>query len=215
MKINTDIIYSTTATKGFDSAEDIENFEGANFDVNTHLLENSESKNFTIQSLPVSEIESLVVPISLKGQANNAFVFSLNAVDFPDAIKIYLEDRLLNSFVRLDEDNSEYKITLTENINGIGRFYLHTTSQSLSTPNLEALEKITIYKSDNKTLVVKGLKNEIAKIKIFDILGKQVFDTKFNGMPQNNIKIPNLKSAVYLVELITTNGRKNKKIIID
>ena len=215
VKINTDIIYSTTATKGFDSAEDIENFEGANFDVNTHLLENSESKNFTIQSLPVSEIESLVVPISLKGQANNAFVFSLNAVDFPDAIKIYLEDRLLNSFVRLDEDNSEYKITLTENINGIGRFYLHTTSQSLSTPNLEALEKITIYKSDNKTLVVKGLKNEIAKIKIFDILGKQVFDTKFNGMPQNNIKIPNLKSAVYLVELITTNGRKNKKIIID
>jgi hypothetical protein len=215
VKINTDIIYSTTATKGFDSAEDIENFEGANFDVNTHLLENSESKNFTIQSLPVSEIESLVVPISLKGQANNAFVFSLNAVDFPDAIKIYLEDRLLNSFIRLDEDNSEYKITLTENINGIGRFYLHTTSQSLSTPNLEALEKITIYKSDNKTLVVKGLKNEIAKIKIFDILGKQVFDTKFNGMPQNNIKIPNLKSAVYLVELITTNGRKNKKIIID
>jgi hypothetical protein len=215
VKISADIIYSTTATKGFDSSEDIENFDGANFDVNTHLLENSEGKNFTIQSLPLSEIESLVVPISLKGQANNAFVFSLNTVDFPDAIKVYLEDRLLNSFVRLDEDNSEYKITLTENINGVGRFYLHTTSQSLSTLNLDPLEKTTIYKSNNKTLVIQGLKNEKAILKIFDILGKQVFDIKFNGMPKNNIKIPNLKSAVYLVELTTINGKKNKKIIID
>jgi NurA-like 5'-3' nuclease len=36
--------------------------------------------------------------------------------------KVFLEDRIPNTFARLDKVNSIYKVILTETLNGIGRF---------------------------------------------------------------------------------------------
>ena len=42
------------------------------------------------------------------------------------------------------------KQALSEDINGIGRFYLHTTSETLSVSDLLVENKIEIYKSNKK-----------------------------------------------------------------
>lgn len=214
VKVNTDIIYSTTATKGFDIAEDIENFAGASFDITSHLVENSDGKNYTTQSLPVSEIENLVVPLDLKGQENDEVIFSIETFNFPANINVYLEDKLTNQFLKLDETNSNYKITLLEDTNGIGRFYLHTSSQTLTTGS-DVFNDIKLYKLNSNTLIVRGLNNHNVVLKMYDILGKQVFITSFKGKNKNEVSIPNLQSAVYFVELTVEKGKLNRKIIIE
>lgn len=212
--VNTAIIYSETASKGFDKSEDIENFESANFDVNSHLVENSDGKNYTIQSLLFSEIENSIIPISFKGQKNDKVLFTVATKDFPTGIRIYIEDKLKNTFSVIDEENNIYKITLTENMDNIGRFYLHTSAKSLSTqPNI--LQGVNLFKYNNSTLKITGLLNQNAVVEIYDILGKQVLETSFLGKMSTEIKLPDLKQAIYLVKLSSEKGVLTKKIIIN
>lgn len=213
--VNTDIIFSATATIGFDKDEDIENFNGASFDINSHLVENSDGKNYTIQSLPVSAIEDAVIPLNVRAQKNNQITFSLEKTDFPTDIKVYLEDKKNNNLTRLDEQNTNYTFTASEDLNGIGRFYLHTNTQTLS-GNEELLIGISIfYQSDRKALKISGLHGAEASLKVYDVLGKEVFKTNFVGKMKNTIALSKLKSAMYIVKLITEKGRVHKKIFVE
>lgn len=214
VKVSTSVIYSETATKGFDASEDIENFGGAAFDINSHLVEHKDGKNYTTQSLPEDEIGNLTVPLHLIGTANNEITFSAETTNFPYEIKLYLEDRVTNTLIRLDVENSIYKITLTENSNETGRFYLRTSATTLF-KNATALETATIYKISNDILRIIGLKNQSVYLKLYDLLGKQIFKTNFKGEIKNDIQLPNLKPAVYLVDLITEKGKISRKIIIE
>ena len=62
-------------------------------------------------------------------------------------IKVFLEDRNTNTFTRLDEANATYKVTLTEALDGVGRFYIHTTQSALSIDNV-ALTGVSIFKTN-------------------------------------------------------------------
>jgi hypothetical protein len=214
VKINTDIIYSTTATAGFDPAEDIQNFDSASFDINTHLVENSDGKNYTIQSLPKSELEDLVIPVNVKASANDELTISLESFNFPTGINIYIEDKLTNKLIKLNEQNTEYTVTLEEDISGTGRFYLRTTSETLATNSIN-LSEVVLYKYNNSTVRFTGLSNQKGTFKLFDMLGKQILKTSFEGKISNDIQLPNLKAAVYIIELHTAKGKINKKIIIE
>lgn len=213
-KVETSIIYSETATKDFDINEDIENFGGANFDINTHLVENSTNKNYTIQSLPKSEIDNLIVPIHLTGTKDDEITFTATLIDFPTGIKVYLEDKLTNTFTILNEENSELIITLSENVSETGRFYLRTSSKTLSTSD-DFLSYINLYKIDNQVIRITGLKNEKVNLKMYDVLGKEVFKTNFTGDIKNDISLPNLRAALYLIDVSTDKGKVSKKIIIE
>tara|TARA_R110002049_G_scaffold3549_2_gene26511 strand:+ start:10839 stop:14066 length:3228 start_codon:yes stop_codon:yes gene_type:complete len=214
IKVNTAIIYSETATNGFDKTEDIPNFDGAAFDINSHLVENSDGKNYTTQSLPKKEISNTVISLNLKAAANDEVVFSAKTTDFPADVKVYLEDRATNTFRILTEENSEYKITLSENSEGIGRFYLHTSSKTLSVSSTD-LDDVSILKLNNSTLRITGLQNEKGTLKIYTILGQEVLKINFKDKMTTDIHLPNLKLAIYLVDLTTEKGKITKKIIIE
>ena len=118
-------------------------------------------------------------------------------------------------FTRLDQVNSNYKITISNNVNGIGRFNLHTiTSSVLSTPDI-LLEEISIYKATNSTLRIVGLSNETMNLKLFTILGKQVLSSSFTSNGVKEVTLPELISGVYIVQLQTEKGKLNKKIILE
>ncbi|WP_299012476.1 ubiquitin-like protein [uncultured Polaribacter sp.] len=212
--VATNIIFSETATKGLDVREDIKNFEGANFDINSHLLENSHGKNYTIQSLPFSEINNLIIPISLTAKTKDVITISLKTKDLPNGLMLYLEDRKTNSFIRLDEEDTQHNITLNEDVKGIGRFYLHTSSKVLSSA-ANILDSISVYKRDNNTLRITGVKTKNAVLKIFDVLGKQVLKTNLKGGIKNDIQLPNLKAAIYLLDITAEKRKFTKKIILE
>ena len=214
IKVKTSIIYSETATKGFDVNEDIENFGAANFDVNSHLVENSSGKNFTIQSVPKSDIENLTIPLHIKASKSNVVTFTLEKHDFPEAIYIYLEDKILDTFTKLDNENSSYQITLENDINAIGRFFIHTSTNVLSTENY-TLNSLKIFKVDNKTIRVLGLQNQPTIIKIYDVLGKLVLFEKTEHQVEKDIDVSHLKNSIYLVNVENSFGKKHQKIVIE
>lgn len=212
-EVKTAIIYSATATAGFDKQEDIENFEGALFDINTHLVQNGDGKNYTIQSLSEVSLENSIVPLSLKANKNDKIVFSLTTNNLPEGIKVYLEDKQQHSFLRLDAENAKYEISITEDVNDTGRFFIHTTRNVLSIePNI--LETIKLHKTGN-VLKLTGLSDENITLKLYDILGKQVFETSFYSEIENTIPLPSFQNAVYLVEIISKKGRVHKKILVN
>ncbi|MDD7914132.1 T9SS type A sorting domain-containing protein [Polaribacter haliotis] len=210
------IYYNALATKGFDNGFDGETFGGAKnkFDVFTQLLENNLGKNYQIQALPNTNLESNIIPVGIKAEAGKEITFSVKALSLPSNIKVFLEDRITNTFTRLDEDNSNYKVTLSNNLNGIGRFYVHTTQSALSVANV-TLESISIYKSDASNLRIVGLPKGNTSIKLFNILGKQIMNSSFESNGVKDITLPKTANGIYIVQLFTEAGQLNKKIILE
>ncbi|PQJ79711.1 lamin tail domain-containing protein [Polaribacter porphyrae] len=211
------IFYLDNATKGFDVGYEGELFGATpnKFAIYSHLVSESQGKNFQVQSLPNSDYENMVIPIGLNADANKEITFTTESLNLPTGIKVFLEDKLTNTFTRLDETNSNYKVTLTEKSDGIGRFYLHTKSSVLNTDNLSLEDNISIYKINSSTLRVTGLSEGKASLKLFNILGKQVLNTSFTSKGIKDIDLPNLATGVYIVQLETETGKLNKKITLE
>lgn len=210
------IYYTNTATKGFDFGWEGETFGGipSNLDVYTHLVADNQGKKYQVQSLPDNEMENIVVPIGVKAEAGKQIAFATEIINLPSGLKVFLEDRVTNTFIRLDEVNTEYIVTLNTSLDGIGRFYLHTSSSALSI-NQNVTENINIYKTSTTNLRIVGLTQGNTNIKLYNILGKQVLNKTFKTNGVSDITLPKLTSGVYIVQLETENGKLNKKIILE
>ncbi|KAB1155620.1 hypothetical protein F7018_11635, partial [Tenacibaculum aiptasiae] len=126
----TTIIYRNTATLGLDPGYDVGNFNGASFDIYTHLVDGSSTSNFTYQALPNSNYDAMVIPIGLKANAGKEVVFSIKKTNLPANLEIFIEDKELKNYVLLDE-TTNYTVSLDNAQDGIGRFYLHTRQNQL------------------------------------------------------------------------------------
>ena len=212
-----EVYYLDNATLGYDNGYEGKVFKGLSqkLSIYTQMLEGNETETYQIQSLPNTGLETMVVPVGVKATAGKEITFSVDANNIPSGLKVFLEDRQEGVFTQLDILNSEYKVNLTDASNGTGRFFLHTRSSALSTDDV-FLNSISIFKSDNSTLKVAGLKNGKASISIFNILGKQVMNKSFTASNTSEyIALPNLKTGVYIVQLTTEEGKLNKKIILE
>lgn len=206
------IKYTQNATKGLDVGYDIGNFAGASFDVFTHLLDNSD-KEFTIQSLPISEYENMVIPVGLIAAAGKTVKFSVTTTNIPSDTFVYLEDKVAGTFTKLGGDNT-YTISANEKIEGVRRFYLHTTSQTLSNDDsIDNIANIRIYKSSTKEVTVAGVQTN-AIVKVYSILGEELIHQELQSTT-NTINLPALATGIYILKLNTETSTITKKIILD
>jgi hypothetical protein len=180
----------------------------------THLVSDSEGVDYDIQSLPVDNYENMIIPIGINAIFGTDIMIDASITDFPQGINVYLEDQEDNSFTLLNSD-SNFTTTLESDLNGIGRFYLHTTSESLSTSD-DVLNNnnISIYISSKENLRIVGVQNGTANINIYNILAKEVLSTSFEGTGVNDINLPSLAEGIYVVRLSTDKEIINKKVII-
>ena len=209
------IYYIENMTSGFDVGYEGGLFNGVSnpLAIYTHLVADSEGKNYQVQSLPTNNYENMIIPVGINAVSGIAISIDASTNNFPDGINIYLEDKQDNSFTLLDADSS-FNTTLENDLSGIGRFYLYTTAGTLSTDALEIHNNVSIYKTSNDNLRIVGVQNGTASIQIYNILGKQMMRTSFEGMGVNDISLPTLTNGVYIIKLATKTGTTNKKIII-
>ena len=178
------------------------------------MVEDNQGKNYQVQSLPLSEMESTIIPIGLRSVSGKEITFSVENLNLPENLNVFIEDRSKNIFTNLNETN--YKVTLEEAIDGVGRFFLHTSSKvALSVDDALTLDNLSIYKANASTLRIVGLQKGNATIKLFNILGKQMMNSSFEANGVKEISLPNLATGFYLVQLETENGKLNKKIILE
>lgn len=210
------INYLDNASKSFDNGFDAKLFGGVAqpFAIYSQLIQNDEGKKYQIQALPSSDLETMVVPVGINAIAGKEITIDANITNLPSGLKVYLEDRENNTFVDLSEGN-QFKTTLTADLNGIGRFYLHTkASNVLSTEGIE-LNDISIYKTNQSTLRITGLSQGKSSLRLYTILGKQVINTTFVSDGVSDINLPSLATGIYVVQLSTEKGTLNKKITLE
>lgn len=213
----TEIRYEDGKTTGLDPRFDIGTFTGTSnsFHIYSHLISDSQGVDFMRQTLPNTNHESLVVPIGVNATSGEEISFTANALNIPNGLNVFIEDRDLGLYTQLDAPNASYSVTLSSDLNGIGRFYLHTNTQSaLSTDSFDP-NTVNIYNTSNTNLRITGLRSGNASLRIFDILGKQVFQTSFEASSLNDITLPNVKTGVYIIRLSTDRGTLNKKIVLN
>ncbi len=212
---DTDIYYIEGATTGFDNGYDSTTFGGlANeFDIYTHLVANSNGEDLAIQSLPNTNLETMIIPVGITAAAGEELIISANAVNIPEGLNIYLEDKIDGSFTLLNS-TSTFTTTADEDLNGIGRFYIHTTSTALS-DNQVSLSNVSMYLVD-RNLTITGVHTGNTNVRVYDLLGKEVHNTSFKGTGLNKITMPkNLAIGVYVVKLEAQIESISKKIILN
>lgn len=214
---STDIKYLQQASKGLDIGYDAKMFDGVtnSLAIYTHLVTENTGINFMLQAVPNNAYEGLIIPIGINAEANKQITLSCKTLDLPADIMVFLEDRFTNSFIRLDQDNAEHSFTPTQNIEGVGRFYLHTSTNTLTVNSNLNLESVSIYKLNKSTVRIVGLNNEQTTFTLFNILGKQIKQTSFTANGVKDISLNNLSEGIYIVQLETKNGTTQKKIVLN
>ena len=210
------IYYIDGATTSFDNGYDGTLFNGVSnpLAIYTHLVTDSEGKNYQVQSLPPNnDFENIIIPVGINAEAGTSITIDASTNNFPSGINIYLEDKQDNSFTLLEAD-SNFSFTPENNLDGIGRFYLHTTSGVLSADDFATNNNISIYTSSNDNLRIAGVQNGTATVRLYNILGKEMLKSSFEGSGVNDIKVNAIPIGIYIVKLTTENGVLNRKIII-
>jgi len=208
------IYYIDNMTSGFDVGYEGELFNGVSnpLAIYTHLVADSEGQNYQVQSLPTNNYENMIVPVGVNAASGSAITIEASTNNFPEGLKIFLEDKQDNSFTLLDTD-ANFNTTLENDLNGIGRFYLHTTQSVLNT-TAATLDNISVFKVNN-SLRILGLQKGKASVKLFNILGRQVLNAAFESNGTKDISLSRLAKGVYIVQLETAEGKLNKKIILE
>lgn len=209
------LYYINGTTTGFDNGYDGKLFNGLtnSFAVYTHLLSDSQGDNYQVQSLPNSDIETMVVPVGLIAESNKEITFSVNTKNLPQGVNVYLEDRVNNTFVNLSE--GDHTITTKSAVNGIGQYYIHANSAKLSNSDIsQNIDNVSIYKSSKNEITVAGLQAQ-ANVKVFSLLGEELINTDINSYGVSKVALPNLSTGVYVVKLNSVLGNITKKIILE
>jgi ELWxxDGT repeat protein len=210
----TNIKYLSSSTRGLDPGYDAGQFNGieTGFNIYTQLVDNNQGINFGLQVLP-DDYENIVIPIGVNAEAKSEIIFTVNHNNLPSDLKVFLEDKELNTITRLDIPNSEYRPTPGSNINGVGRFYLHTSTQSVLNTNEVALPEVSIY-TQERNLVITNIHGKTT-IKVVDILGKEVLTrTKQSKGELELALVSSIKPGVYIIKVNTEKGSKTKKVVI-
>ena len=214
---STEIKYLNNTSLGLDVGYDAGVFSATDtsFNIYTHLLKSDNKTNFALQCLPKSNHKDMVIPLGINAKMGSKIVLSAKSFGLPSNMKVYLEDKLNNSFTRID--NESYKTTLSTTVNGVGRFYLHTSVSKPSNeiPSLLPSE-LNMFMANNSLKVLTKEINQKATVKVFNILGKQVFTKTFTSKGSNDIVLPKISAGVYILDLTTEKeGTLNKKIVIN
>ncbi|MFY0629990.1 MAG: T9SS type A sorting domain-containing protein [Flavobacteriaceae bacterium] len=216
-EVKTKIYYIDGTTTGFDNGYDGPIFGGAasTFSIYTNSIVNDQGRNLAIQSLPNNNFENMIIPIGIDATSGTEITLSASATNLPTGINIYLEDRQNNSFTLLN-GSSNFTTIFNNDISGAGRFYLHTTTSTLTTDSINfTIDPIKIYTYDKRYLRIVGIQKEAAEVKVFDILGKQIMLSSFEGNGVNDFLLPKLRPGIYSIQLNTNRGRLNKKLILN
>lgn len=200
--------YIENATNGIDWGYDGDQF-GGNY-VTFYSIVNDKKLSINGRALPFTNQD--VIPLGYKTTLDGDLKISISNLDgqLTDE-NIYLEDKLLGIIHNLK--TSDYNFTTVSGTFD-DRFLLRYTNEVLLVTHLVNPENYKVYKDKNQNIIVSSSISDINQIKIFEISGRVIYETK--NIKESKFIIENLPSAnqVLLVEIKTDSGQRLVKKII-
>ncbi|OOV17195.1 hypothetical protein BXU10_18270 [Flavobacterium sp. LM4] len=201
--------YVEGATNSYD-----DNFDGETFDGNTYIdfYSVNTTNKLTIQGRALPFTNTDLVPLGYRSTIAGDFTISIDKADGNLASqRVYLEDKQTGTINELTAGNYVFT-TKAGTFND--RFVLRYSANTLGTGDFEVADDAVWVKIANKTVNVNSTSENIDKVFIYDISGKQLYVKK----DVNNLQllIENLPSAqqVLLVKVILDNGYQTTKKVV-
>ncbi|MEL1255687.1 T9SS sorting signal type C domain-containing protein [Flavobacterium sp. DGU38] len=201
--------YVEGATNNFDK-----NYDGLSFDGNSYidLYSVNGSENYVIQGRALPFTDSDVVPLGYRSTIAGDFTI---AIDYADgnlaSQRIYLEDKQTGVITELTAGNYTFN-TKAGTFNN--RFVLRYTNKTLGTGDFEVAEDAVSVLVQNKTVTIDSSTENIDKVFIYDITGKQLYTKeKVNNLQLAMQNLP-FAQQVLLVKIFLENGTVTTKKVI-
>ncbi len=211
----TQFYFNANATLGLDAGYDAAIWGGTapNFALFSHLVEDNNGLPIALQTLDVTDLANVTIPLGVNANQGEQLTFSINASTLPSTVSVYLDDNVANTSTLLN--TNDYVLTPSNALSGTGRFYLRVSNSTLSTID-NTLDQLSIYtdKAD-KTIVIAGQLLEPTTASVYDVQGRLVSTTLLQTTVRSQaIDVSNLSHGIYVVKLHNAAQNKTQKVIL-
>ena len=211
----TKLFFLEQGSDGLDVGYDAATMDLGNYAIYSRLVSDDEGVNMDHQSIAYSEMWDKVIPIGVSALAGEEINLGISHRTTPADLNIYLEDVFAGTMT--DIKAGDYTLTPSSDINGVGRFFIHTTADTMSNGEIST-SMLNAYKDPNSNhITLEGLATQSNNIKVslYNILGRKVLDTSLdNNMNTQTISTLGMATGIYVIELVSGNDRLTKKLII-
>jgi len=201
--------YIEGATNAYDKVFDGLTYDGNSF-IDFYSIEAANRLTIQGRALPFTDTD--VVPLGYRSTIAGDFTISIDQADGNLATqKIYLEDKQTGTINELTAANYTFTTkagTFKE------RFVLRYTNKTLGTGDFETVEDGIWVLAQNKSVAVNSRVENIDKVFIYDISGKQLYVKE--NVDNLELLLENLPFAeqVLLVKVVLDNGYQTTKKVI-
>ena len=147
--------------------------------------------------------------VSLKIQIANSTI--------PEDINVYIEDTVENTFTLLT--NESFELLAQTTLSGVGRFFLHYTTSTLSTDTVSSTSLVTAYKGTGNTYIsIEGLQqfSQPAQLTLYNVLGMKILSKTIKNASQKELlSTIGVKKGVYILKIQAENIVFTKKLVIE
>lgn len=170
-----------------------------------------------INAMPIDAISNAIVPLEVYQQAGVSLKIQIANSTIPEDINVYLEDTVENTFTLLT--NEDFELLAQTTLSGVGRFFIHYTTSTLSTDTVSSTSLVTAYKGTGNTYItVEGLQqfSEPAQFTLYNVLGMRVLSRNIQNPSQKEmLSTVGLRAGVYILKVQAENIVFTKKLVIE
>jgi hypothetical protein len=209
---STEIKFVTNTTKGLDPGYDAGLYiANPDFSIYSKLVDDN-GVDYTLQCLPDQDYDQNIIPIGIDHKASGQIIFTAEIINLPSGCHAVLEDRLTNTFTRLDLKGANYKATVDTDTKGTGRFFLHTYDAISSQPIPN--QQFKVY-SVAKNIYIIGEVSGDARFYLYTVDGKLLANFNAQNQLQNQLDASNYAAGLYLLKIIDGNLKKTIKFVLE
>ena len=183
----------------------------------SRLLEQDNGIGMGINAMPTDAMSNVIVPLVIHQQAGISLKIQIANSTIPEDINVYLEDTIENTFTLLT--NESFELLAQTTLSGLGRFFLHYTTSTLSTDTVSSTSLVSAYKGTGNTYIsIEGLQqfSQPANLTLYNVLGMKVLSRKIQNPSQKEMfSTVGMRAGVYILKVQAENIVFTKKIVIE
>ena len=185
--------------------------------LSSRFLEQANGIGMGINAMSIDDMSNVIVPLVVHQQAGITLKIQIANSTIPEDINVYLEDTVENTFTLLT--NERFELLAQTTLSGVGRFFLHFTTNVLSTDTVSSTSLVTAYKGTGNTYItVEGLQqfSQPANLTLYNALGMKILSRKIQNPSQKEmLSTVGMKTGVYILKVQAENIVFTKKLIIE
>ncbi len=177
-----------------------------------------EDEKYGIQGVNLVTAES-VFPLGIHVRDNGLNSIQIDHLEnVPDNVQIYVRDNELRTYHNLRQSEYEFNLNAGEHLNRFEIVFSNRQDASLDV-NDNKLNNVfdVYYNNDSSNLIIRNTNLiEINSVDLFNIIGQSIYSS--NEIELNDyteIKVSNLSSGTYIINMDTAQGKLSKKVLVD